>query len=129
MITNKRNTKQKKLILSYLKNVDTHPTAEQVYFQVKKNLPNVSLGTIYRNLNNMSDDGVLLKLSIDDEYHFDYKTCNHSHFHCKKCKSIIDLEFDYKDRTKDLENIGLKVDCSTLIYSGVCNKCLVGEEK
>ncbi len=65
---------------------DTHPTASAVYNEVRKVIPNISLGTVYRNLAALSEEGVILSLSVGDGYeHFDGNSAPHAHLHCKRC--------------------------------------------
>jgi Fe2+ or Zn2+ uptake regulation protein len=90
MVVKKRLTKQKRAILSYLKSVHTHPSAEHIYSEVKKELPLISLATVYRNLSQMAQDGHILKLELEGEYHFDADVSLHQHCICTKCKKIID---------------------------------------
>ena len=82
-----KNTAQRDAILKYLKLHKNHPTAQQVYDGIKKELPHISLATVYRNLNIMAKDGKVLKIEINKEQHFDGNACTHQHFVCKKCKN------------------------------------------
>jgi len=119
-----RNTVQKIKIIEYLNSVKTHPTAEQVYNAVKKELPSISLGTVYRNLKLLADQGKILKLEINNESRFDATTCNHQHCVCSTCGNIIDIDNqDISDYA--LRNIGNDFipDCVTIIYRGHCRNC------
>ncbi len=92
MITNKRQTSQKTKILQYLKSVKSHPTAETIYKAVRKDLPNISLATVYRNLNQMADEGIILRFKIGNEFRFDGCTDCHQHCICIRSKKIIDAD-------------------------------------
>ena len=94
IINNKklRNTNQRLKILEYLKCVKTHPTAEQVYNDLRKDMPAISLATVYRNLHLLAEQKEVLRLEINNEYHFDGDSCRHQHCVCKKCGKIIDRE-------------------------------------
>jgi len=127
MIPNKkqRMTNQRLKILDYLRSVKTHPTADMVYQAIKKDLPAISLGTVYRNLNLLADQGQILRLEINNEFHFDGDVCNHQHCVCKSCGKIIDLFqkniSDYalnKIKTKDFNT-----ECVNIIFYGTCKKC------
>lgn len=124
--TKRRMSHQKLVILDYLRSVKTHPTAQEVYENVKKKLPTISLGTVYRNLNNLSTDKDILKIDSDNESHFDGNVCTHPHFSCKDCGRVYDLEFNTNTNKQksELEKKGFSVDCVNIIYYGVCNKCL-----
>ena len=63
---------QREVILEYLKTRTDHPTADKVYAAVRETIPNISLGTVYRNLSQLSDNGMILRITCDTkEYHFD----------------------------------------------------------
>ena len=74
-------SRQRAAILSFLQSRKDHPSAELVYAYVKKDYPRISLGTVYRNLNQLAEAGVISKLQFD---HFDYDTSPHQHFVCTK---------------------------------------------
>lgn len=120
-----RQTVQRLKIVEYLKSVRTHPNAETVYKEVLKELPALSLGTVYRNLNLLAKEGEILKLDVGNEAHFDGTTCNHEHCICNKCGKIIDLE------QKEISEFALKKarteefqpECVCIIYKGYCKKC------
>ncbi len=114
-----RNTKQRTIILDYLKSVKTHPTAEIVFNDIKKKLPNISLATVYRILNNLSGEGNALKLEYDVA-HFDGDTSEHAHFICSKCNKIYDV-FDIKINVKN--KVG-EIKNKKLYLYGICKKCL-----
>ncbi len=123
MITNKKErlTNQKRVILEYLKSVKTHPSAKEVYFEVKKKLPQISLGTVYRVLNQLKEKGEVREI-LTEVSHFDGDTSFHSHFICEKCKKI----FDVFEEIPELKNKKLKVGKIKdyqIIFYGFCKKC------
>src|SRR3989344_8944130 len=83
-------TNQRKIILDYLKGVDTHPSAEIIYGEVKKKLPQISRGTVYRNLKNLKRKREIQEISAGIA-HFDSDSSSHAHFICKKCNRIFDI--------------------------------------
>lgn len=87
-----RLTPQKIAIINYLKSVRTHPTAEQVYKAIKKNISTITLATVYRNLNTLAEQKHILRLEINHEYHYDYHTETHQHFVCEDSGKIYDIE-------------------------------------
>lgn len=89
-----RKTPQRMKILEYLRSVRTHPTAEEVYNAVKKEMPSITLATVYRNLNLMADQGQIIRLEIDHEYRYDAHSEGHIHFVCKNTGRIIDIDDD-----------------------------------
>lgn len=100
-----RNSKQRTGILNFLMTRTDHPTAETVYLEMKKIIPNISLGTVYRNLNTLSDSGEILKLRFDDGLdHFDATTKPHHHFICRECGAVQDI-FDVEESIRIPEGI------------------------
>ena len=90
MESEKRVTCQKKIILDYLKSVQTHPSAEIIFKKVRKKLPRISLGTVYRNLKVMKERGDILEISSQIA-RYDGDVSSHSHFVCEKCGEIFDI--------------------------------------
>jgi len=121
----RRKTKQRELILEYLKSVKTHPTAEIVFQQIKNNCPNITLATVYRNLNLLADEGEILKLEINKEYRYDADNSSHQHGICKKCGHIFDF-FQYeisRYALKKLKHDNFKPKTVVIIFSGECEDC------
>ncbi|MCL5011443.1 MAG: transcriptional repressor [Candidatus Marsarchaeota archaeon] len=113
-----RKTKQKKAILKYLDNNTSHPTAEEVHEAVKKEISGISLGTIYRELNKMSEKKQIRKIE-GKKRRFDYNTSSHAHFKCLKCGEILDIDYkiDYKKQN------GFEIKSHELMFNGICKKC------
>ncbi len=121
----KRNTAQKKEILSYIRSVKSHPTAEAVYAEVSKALPSISLSTVYRNLNSLVDDGYLLRIEVGNEAHYDADVSFHHHVYCRCCRRIFDL-FDEELSGTILRSIDppdFEVESVTLLITGKCASC------
>ena len=85
MKESRRNTKQLEVIWDAIKNESSHPTADQIYEKVRKDLPNISLGTVYRNLQKLVSLGKLQVLSVGRSQHFDPLVTSHQHFICEQC--------------------------------------------
>ena len=119
-VLNRRLTKQKTAILNYLRSTKTHPDAEAVYEALKSEMPNMSLSTVYRNLAQMSDDGIILKLVTGGKSdHFDGDLSPHQHFICNCCNKITDVECDIKLREKDIGDIS----SYCVYFYGLCKEC------
>jgi len=117
-----RNTKQKKMVLDIINNGYNHPTAYMVYQECLKVLPNISLGTVYRNLNTLVSNGQIRRLDVPNQMVRYDKIINHDHFVCLKCGKIIDL--DRSDITYEEMIDGNKIlDCK-ISYEGICCGCL-----
>ncbi len=123
-------SRQRAAILSFLRSRRDHPTAELVYSNVKAEFPNISLGTVYRNLNQLAEAGLIAKHSfggvgID---HFDYNTSPHYHFVCSCCSAVIDLPVDHRVFSAiDAEaarNFDGLIQEHRLYFCGVCKDCL-----
>jgi len=120
-----KQTNQRIKIIEYLKKVKTHPTAEEVYKYVKKELPSISLGTVYRNLNLLVGKKIIKKIEINNEAHFEGNLCNHQHCICKKCNKIIDItnkNFS-EDFTKKLNIKDFYPECINISFIGLCKNC------
>jgi Fe2+ or Zn2+ uptake regulation protein len=93
-----RLTKQRKVILNVIKSACYHPTADHIFRLTQKNLPKISVGTVYRNLDVLTEQGLIKKINIPGEpARFDADTTNKAYFVCKKRGSIYDLKVD-KDK-------------------------------
>ena len=88
----RRNTPQRIKILEFLNSVRSHPTAEEVFKAVKKDIPTITLATVYRNLNLLAREGQILRLEVNHEYRYDAFSKDHIHFVCEDSDKIIDIE-------------------------------------
>lgn len=122
-----RMTKQRKTILEVLKNTDSHPTADWIYEKVKQEIPNISLGTVYRNLNLLAEkDKITVINYANDQSHYDGNTKNHYHFRCDKCGNVYDLEVKLFEKEIDAivnNNTDFEVDSHRLEFYGLCPDC------
>lgn len=120
-----RATCQRRIILEELKKVSSHPTADEVYEMVRHRLPRVSLGTVYRNLELLSEHNVILKLSGGPKMRFDGNAQQHYHIRCIECdcvddvlfKPLQDLERDLRPAT-DFDVFGHRLE-----FFGLCPRC------
>jgi Fur family ferric uptake transcriptional regulator len=124
-MTDTRMTIQKTKILEHLKAVKTHPAAEQVYLSVREEIPSISLATVYRNLNRMAEEGIILKLEVNGEFRFDGDTCGHQHCVCTSCGKIIDV-FQKEINAYALKRMRSRYftpDCVNIMFTGLCRSC------
>ena len=121
-------SRQREAIVSVLKSTTSHPSAAWIYDRVRIQIPNISLGTVYRNLAALEKEGIIVKVPVgDNREHFDGDTTPHSHFYCKSCESISDIPFDPGDILKKAEeNQGYEVHTVTYTLTGICKECLKG---
>ena len=119
-------SKQREMILNQVKMFPVHPTADQVYTALKADNPNLSLGTVYRNLNLLSEMGELLKIRIaDGSDRFDGRTDCHYHMVCDRCSRVFDVELSELDSLNDTvsQKYGHRLTMVTLNLNGVCCEC------
>ena len=124
-MTVSRKSKQRDAILENLLSRYDHPTAEEVYADVKNIFPNISLATVYRNLKFLSDDGVIRSIITKDAVHYDAHTNGHRHVICNKCGKIFDIDVDVtEDVIKKAENcFDGEIENCKLIFYGICSDC------
>ena len=118
-------SKQREQILQIVNNSYCHPDAYTIYEQVKKTIPNISLGTVYRNLNVLCNNNLIRKLSICNKNdHFDH-IGHHCHLYCIKCHNIIDISNDLLQEFDKiiLENLNFHILSDDLILNGICHEC------
>lgn len=120
----KNYSKQREAILEVLRSTDTHPTAAAVYEKVREKLPNISLGTVYRNLAALKENGDILGISVGDGFeHYDGDAAPHIHLHCRRCGSIEDLEMTDDPAADCAKKYGFSPETSVYIVYGICNDC------
>ncbi len=125
-------SRQRESIKSFLMSTKEHPTAEVVYQHVKEEFPKISLGTVYRNLTLLVELGEARRISTGDGTdHFDGDTSAHSHYYCKCCHRIIDLDLTPSiDQILAASSAGLgTVESANLLFTGVCKDCVINNEK
>ena len=124
-MTGKRYSKQRELIYQCLMATHERPTAEMLYQWLKPENPSLSLGTVYRNLNLLADEGLVTRMPYPIE-RYDANTQPHPHFRCRKCGSVYDLEGVEYDASLD-EKVGVlsghQIDRHDLVFSGICTHC------
>lgn len=123
-------SRQREIIYDQVMKYPIHPTAEEVYRALKNDNPNLSLGTVYRNLNQLSEAGMLLKIPIaDGSDRFDGRTDCHYHMICEKCRRVFDVELDCLNGIPETvkERSGHKITRVTLNLKGICAECLSSE--
>lgn len=120
----KNYSRQREAILNVLHSTDTHPTAAWVYDEVRKLIPNISLGTVYRNLAALSSEGEILSLSVGDGYeHFDGDNSPHLHLHCRCCGRITDAVLCPEKIIGTAEEKGFLPESTVCIVYGICKEC------
>ena len=122
-----KKSKQRDMIKTFLMGRKDHPTADVVYMNVRQQNPNISLGTVYRNLTLLADIGEITRLRLGDGVdHFDADTSPHYHFICSDCGSVIDLEMDNIDNIFPVAeaNFDGRIAGHITYFYGTCNSCI-----
>ncbi len=130
-----RMTKQRLVILKEVKECGSHPTADEIYERVRKKIPRISLGTVYRNLEILASEGMIGRLEPEHpQMRFDWKTKEHYHISCMKCGAIEDADIAPSD--DPLEHLESALGNLTkygifghrLEFVGLCRRCRKEEE-
>jgi Fe2+ or Zn2+ uptake regulation protein len=121
-----RHTKQRQAVLDFLKVTYSHPTADQIYDEVRKKIPNISKGTVYRNLKVLQEMGLISELSHNGTVsRFEVKQESHYHFRCEKCGRVFDIDqpVDKELDRKVALRTGFKISHHQLEFRGLCHDC------
>lgn len=123
-----KKSKQRDMIKAFLMERKDHPTADVIYMNVRQQNPNISLGTVYRNLTLLADIGEIQRLRLGDGVdHFDADISPHYHFVCSDCGSVIDLEMEENiDSITEIAGSGFggKIAGHITYFYGTCPSCL-----
>lgn len=121
-----RMTHQREIILAELQRSKTHPTADELYERIKKKLPRVSLATVYRNLEILSEAGLIKKLEISGrQKRFDWDPGEHDHVYCIRCQRVDNIETDVPaPSVASTQEQGYRITGCRIEFFGLCPKCL-----
>lgn len=122
-----RYSKKREAILELLRSTEEHPNADWVYQTLRPQFPDLSLGTVYRNLARFKEEGVIVSVgTVNGQERFDAMTEPHTHFICRHCGTVMDLP-EVKATDLDLAGIsaksGVKIDHHELLFYGTCPNC------
>jgi len=124
-----RRTKQREVILRVLTTTNSHPTVDWIYDEVRKEIPHVSLGTVYRNLKLLRESGEVLELDLSGAFsRFDGNPDNHYHFRCEKCGRVFDVDEPVNKELDErvAQKTGFKVSHHRIEFRGLCKECQKG---
>ena len=122
-----RLTPQRRAILEVLRGTDRHPEASWIYQEVRKRLPSISLGTVYRNLVRLAEAGLIRELVLGTQpSHWDGRPSPHYHVMCLRCHRIVDVELpglatELEARAARVSNFAIQGH--TLHFVGLCPLC------
>jgi len=122
-----KRSRQRDRILDLLRSTDIHPDAGWIYDQLKQEFKDLSMGTVYRNLNILLEQGLVMKLGFGSTFdRFDGNVMPHYHFYCESCKSMLDIPLKFEetlnrklDETTDFKTRGHRLE-----FYGLCGRCL-----
>lgn len=120
-----RNTKQRQLVLEAVKSRRDHPSADQVYLDARAIDDRISRGTVYRNLNLLSENGDILHVKLPTLDRFDWRTDRHYHLLCAGCGAVIDAPVAY-DPALDAalaQETGYDIQRHRIVFEGLCPSC------
>ncbi len=120
-------SRKRTAVLNVLRETRTHPTADWVHAQLKPRYPNLSLGTVYRNLRKLCDTGKAASVGvINGQEHFDGHVEPHAHLVCVKCGAVLDVPGDFFE-AEELRGLSLRTGCDiqsvSVLFRGVCPAC------
>ncbi len=121
-----RKTKQKEAILKALRGNTSHPTADRVYDEVRKEISNISLGTVYRNLKLLREMGEISEIDLSGTFsRFDSNPENHYHFRCENCGGVFDMDEPVNTEVdrRIAQKTGFKISYHRLEFRGLCRGC------
>lgn len=120
-------SRQRECILKNLQGRFDHPTADMIYECVRLEQPNISLGTVYRNLSFLVENGQILKISTGTgPDRFDGCTAPHNHFVCRSCGRVFDMDYVPEDNIieKASDKFEGVIEDYNLQFFGKCSECL-----
>lgn len=127
MESRRNNSKKRQAIYEYLCSVTDHPTAEMIFNSLKPEIPELSLGTVYRNLAILLDEGQIISVGkVDGQERYDARTTPHAHFVCRNCRRVLDVFLP--DVVSGLfgevdSRFGCLTEGYTLTLHGLCGEC------
>ncbi len=122
-----RRSKQRESILQLLRSVKSHPTADWIYLQLKEKYPRLSLGTVYRNLSVLMDQGLVRKFNCGDTFdRFDANVMPHYHFICEQCHRTFDFDMPIEQTLLEKAqqfNKNFSITAHRVDFMGICDQC------
>ena len=127
-----KNFRKRNAILSYMQDKVTHPAAETIYTDLKQQIPDLSMATVYRNLTKFRQEGLIQCVAtVKGVERFDANTDPHVHFICRHCSAVIDLhEMQIPSQLSEQARAltGGQIDSCILSFNGLCRDCLTKEK-
>ena len=124
-----RNTRQRKIVLETVQEHHDHPSADQIYLEIRARDPRISRGTVYRNLNLLSEMGEIRKMEIPGGAdRFDHRCHDHCHVRCEQCGRVFDVDMDYVTGLEKgiRDTHGFAFTGYDILFRGICPDCRKG---
>ena len=120
-----RNSKQRQLILGAVKNRCDHPTADQIYQEVRCKDDKISKGTVYRNLSLLSENNDITNVRLPEADRYDLRLDRHYHIYCTGCGKVSDAPLPYHSEYDEQieKETGFRINRHRLVFEGLCNDC------
>jgi Fur family transcriptional regulator, peroxide stress response regulator len=126
-----KRSRQRERILELLQSTGHHPTADWIYQRLKDEFPSLSMGTVYRNLSVLAEQGLISRIDFGSTFdRFDANTARHYHFVCERCGAIVDLELPVDDSLNDRVSSATPFTAlrHRIEFYGICDRCQAEEE-
>lgn len=126
-----RNSKQKQMILDAVRARCDHPTADQIYLDVRGKDDKISKGTVYRNLGVLAEGGEITNVKLNAADRYDLRAGRHYHIICTECRRVVDAPIEYKEGyDEEIEaETGFQINRHRLIFEGLCPECIEKNKK
>ena len=124
-------SRKREAILGKIRSTTSHPTAEWVHRELKEEYPDLSLGTVYRNIGLFKEDGEIVSVgTVAGQERFDGNTLPHGHFVCRSCRAVRDFDGpdEHSEVVEVLNGAGCRVDRVDITAYGICDACLEDRE-
>lgn len=125
-----RNSRQRQIILDAVMSRCDHPTADQIYLDVREKDERISRGTVYRNLGILSEDCIITNVKVPSADRYDSRLDRHYHMFCTKCKKVWDAPMSYQEKYDEEVEVetGFQISRHRIIFEGLCLECSKNKE-
>ena len=126
---NQRYSRQRQLVLEAVLSRRDHPSADEIYLDVRTRDSRISRGTVYRNLRLLSENGEIMHVKVPSADRYDWRLDKHYHLICTECGRVSDiaLEYDPKLDERVFEETGYAINRHRIVFEGVCPECLASQ--
>lgn len=121
----RRNTRQRQIVLDVVRGRCDHPTAEQIFQEVALKDPKISRGTVYRNLAVLVNNGEVLQIEAPNANHYDLRCDPHHHLMCMRCGKVVDVDIEYQTALdkRVARASGYVIEGHQTLFQGICPSC------